>query len=454
MGVISRGFKNAFRNTIRTISLTFILGLSIAMALIMFLSLKTVQAKIDSVKSSIGNTLTISPAGVRGFEGGGELLTELNASDIANISHVTQVTKSTNDRLTQDDNTSLASSIEPGSFGGREQNRQRRSFDTGLGNLQQMPANVKMPITLTGTNNLDSLSSIGASQFNITSGEKINAESEDYIAMLGTDLALKNNISVGGIFKAYDQEIKVVGIYDAGNKFSNSGLVMPIKTVQKLSGQSDQINSMVVKIDSMDNISEVENQVKQKIGDNADIVSSQDTSSQAIKPLENIKTISLYSLIGSLVAGAMIIFLTMIMIVRERRREIGVLKAIGSSNLKIVSQFAVESLTLTLLSSVIGVFLGFVFSNPVLKLLVANSETATDNPEKVGQFERGGQVIVSRFNGGVSNIQNIIKDIHAVVGIEMVLYGLFAAIIIAILGSAIPSFLIAKIRPAEVMRSE
>ena len=36
------------------------------------------------------------------------------------------------------------------------------------------------------------------------------------------------------------------------------------------------------------------------------------------------------------VAGAIIIFLTMMMIVRERRREIGVLKAIGASNVNVV----------------------------------------------------------------------------------------------------------------------
>jgi len=36
MGVIIRGVKNAFRNTIRTVSIVFILALSIAMSLIMF----------------------------------------------------------------------------------------------------------------------------------------------------------------------------------------------------------------------------------------------------------------------------------------------------------------------------------------------------------------------------------------------------------------------------------
>jgi len=74
MSVTTRGVKNAFRNTIRSISITAILALTIALALVMLLSLKAVDARIDDVKSSVGNTLTVSPAGARGFQGGGEPL--------------------------------------------------------------------------------------------------------------------------------------------------------------------------------------------------------------------------------------------------------------------------------------------------------------------------------------------------------------------------------------------
>ena len=62
MGFITRGAKNAFRNNIRTLSIVVILALSIGLALTMLLARQAVQAKIDSVKSSIGNTITVSPA--------------------------------------------------------------------------------------------------------------------------------------------------------------------------------------------------------------------------------------------------------------------------------------------------------------------------------------------------------------------------------------------------------
>ena len=40
------------------------------------------------------------------------------------------------------------------------------------------------------------------------------------------------------------------------------------------------------------------------------------------------------------------------------------------------------------------------------------------------------------------------------VGFDIILYGLLAAVLVAMLGSALPSWLIAKVRPAEVMRTE
>lgn len=463
MGVISRGIKNAFRNSIRTVSITFILGLSIAMALIMLLSLKTVQSKISSVKGSIGNTITVSPAGVRGFEGGGELLTSQNASDISSIAHVSKVSQISSDRLQligstsnrqgSNDNsnstTSLTSPIQPGSFG----NRQRQSQS---GNITA-PANFSMPVTVTGTNDLDTLASLNLSKMDMQSGEKFDINTTDNVALLGKDLASKNNLSVGQTFTAYGQAITVKGIFDGGNTFSNGVLIMPIKTVQNLSGQSGQINSMIVQVDSLDNLSSVTDAIKSKLGsDSVDVTSSEEQANSAVAPLENIKTISLYSLIGALVAGSVIIFLTMIMIVRERRREIGVLKAIGSSNIKIMSQFVSESMVLTLLSSVLGIILGFIFSNPVLNVLVSNSESATNAAgQGVRNFGGGrGGAMMARMGEGLNNARGMLNNIHATVGWEIILYGLLVAVAIAIVGSAIPAFFIAKVRPAEVMRAE
>ncbi len=461
MGTIVRGIKNAFRNGVRTVAIIVILTASISMALVMFMALKTVNGKIESVKSSVGNTITVSPAGIRGFEGGGDLITSANATAISKIDGVQGVIESLTDRLRNENSsssdfgpntnqntnatTNLESSVEPGSFGQRQQSFENQSDSSGS-QVAQQSQGFSMPITVTGVNKLNN-DVLNVSEFNLTSGKNIDPTSSQNVAMVGKDLATKNNLIAGSTFTAYEKTITVAGIYDTGNTFTNASIILPIKTLQTLSDQSGQINSAVVEVNSIDNISSVSQSIKDKLGSSVDVVTSQDKLTQATESLQNIKTISLYSLIGALVAGAIIIFLVMIMIVRERRREIGVLKAIGASNLTITGQFVFESLTLTLISSILGIILGAILSNPILKVLVNNSQSTAEN---VGRGSGPGGMM----RMGLERVGNTFGNLHAVVGIDILLYGLLAAVIIAVIGSAISSFLIAKVRPAEVMRTE
>jgi putative ABC transport system permease protein len=463
MNVITRGIRNAFRNQIRTFSIIVILGLSIGLSLAMLVAHQAVGQKINTVKSSVGNTVSVSPAGARGFEGGGNPLTGTQLAKINTLAHVTSVNESLQDRLTTS-NTNLQSAISAGALGQRFARNNGVAFGGGNSggpgaapSAPGAPETFTPPVTVIGTTTPTDLSnSLGGGTFTLKSGTVFNSTSTDNVALVGTSLASKNNLKTGSTFTAYGATITVDGIFDAGNTFSNNQLIMPLTTVQKLSGQPDDITSATVNVDSITNVNSVTNAVKNSLGSAADVTNAAATAQQTIAPLQNIQTISLYSLIGAVVAGSVIILLTMIMIVRERRREIGVLKAIGASNVKVMVQFMTEAITLTVLGAVIGILLGVAAGNPITKLLVNNS-TSTATTAQAGDLGGGrfggggGFVRQGGFGGGV---RNSFSSIHAVVGWSIILYGLAAAIIIAVVGSAIASFFIAKVRPAEVMRAE
>jgi putative ABC transport system permease protein len=442
MSTVVRGVRNAFRNIIRTGGVTIILALSVGLALVMLLSLKTVQARITSVKQTIGNTISVSPAGARGFDGGGEPLTGADVTAVQGIAHVTAVTGTLGDRLTPATDTNLASAINPGTLGNRF-GRQSQRF-AGGDNAPGGTRTFTIPIMVSGVSQVNAAAA-NASSLKFTSGEAIAASGSDLVADVGTGLASKNNLAVGSTFTYDGANVTVKGIYDAGNTFANAGIIMPIAAVQKLSDQAGQISSATVTVDDITNVDSAVTAIKAKLGDKADVVSQKENAQNALQPLENIKTVSLYSLIGSLVAGSVIIFLTMLMIVRERRREIGVLKAIGSSNAGIMTQFVSEALTLTGLGAVLGVIGGFLLSNPVLSLLVTSNTSGGG-----GGFARAGGF--RALGGGFGG--QALRNLQATVGLDLLLYGLLAALVIAVLGSAIPAYLIAKVRPAEVMRGE
>jgi putative ABC transport system permease protein len=468
MGSIARGSKNAFRNVIRTVSITMIVGLSIGLALVMVLSLKAVQARIDNVKAEIGNTITISAAGVRGFEGGGEPLTQTSLKPITSLSHVVETTYTLADRTRTGDTISLTASIDMGTVGQRQREFTNSNADRQETQQQDRPmdegatgtttrANFTMPVTIIAANDLTNASVAGGSKFDITSGKVPSGASGANVAVVGKSLAAKNDLKVGSTFTLYGQAVEVAGIFDAGNTFANGGIVMPLKTLQTLSGRPEEISTASVKVDSITNVDSVADSITKTLGDTADVVTPTDSSSSALAPLENIKTIASYSLVGSLAAGSVIILLTMLMIVRERRREIGVLKAIGSSNRSIVTQFVTESVVLTLLGSVVGAVLGVFLSNPILNVMVTNSQTTA--AQAAGQAAGGpgaggGPGMMRAALLGGPGLRTAVQNIQANVGLDLLLYGLLAAILIAVIGSAIPAWMSARIRPAEAMRSE
>jgi putative ABC transport system permease protein len=451
MNPVSRGIRNAFRNVIRTFSIIVILGLSLGLAMSMLIAHQAVGQKIKSIESTVGNTISISPAGVRGFEGGGNPLTSADAAKVQDLAHVTSTEQSLNDRLTTS-NSNLVSSVNLGALGQRFSQNSGFSFtprtdgsgSTSSGNSSSGTLNFTPPVSVIGTNSPTNLSNTtGGGTFTLKSGSVFSSNSSANVALLGTSLATKNNLKVGSTFTAYNTTITVIGIFDSGNSFSNDLVIMPLSTVQQLSSQVGDITSITLNVDSVNNVASVTSAATKALGSVADVTNAAAQAQATVAPLQNIQSISLYSLFGAVIAGSVIILLTMVMIVRERRREIGVTKAIGATNIGIMLQFMTEAVTLTLLGAVIGIVIGFVAGNPITKLLVNNSTSSTSSRPSGGSA-RG-------FFGG---FHNSLSSIHATVGWSIIAYGLIAALVIAIVGSAIASLVISRIRPAEVMRVE
>lgn len=466
MNILTRGFRNAFRNGIRSASVIIILGLSIGLSLTMLVANKAVSNKIAAVKGSIGNTITIAPAGFTPGAAANNALTTSQLSKVKSVAHVTGLNETLSDRLpttgsalpsfgfrgngnSSGSTTSLNSPVQLNANSGIG----RRIFIDGGGSL---PTNFSLPVSFVGTTDPAQLN---GSSITIKSGKMIDPTSTANDALVSSAMASKNNLNVGSTFTAYNQTLTVAGIFNGGTQAQDGTVVLSLPLLQSLSGQSDTVTSAVATVDSLDNLSPATAAIKNLLGANADVTSAQDQANATVQPLDSVKTVSLYSLIGAVVAGAVIILLIMVMVVRERKREIGVVKAIGGSNLHIMSEFVVEALTLTIASALIGLAIGIVAGQPVTKLLVSNSTSSA-----AGTFQRGGGRFAAfggggpgggfarRFsnNGAVRGLRNI----DAQIGWGILLDGFGAAVLIAVVGSALASGMIARVRPSEVLRSE
>jgi len=171
------------------------------------------------------------------------------------------------------------------------------------------------------------------------------------------------------------------------------------------------------------------------------VVSYTADAERAAGALGDVKSIALYSLAGAAGAAVVVLLLVMVLIVRERKREIGILKAIGASNGRIMAQFTTEAVTFALLGLAVGAVVGIIAASPVTSALVSNSGVSSDTGAS------------GLFGTGSPYLSNL-TDINAQVGWTVILSGLAAAVAVAVLASAAAAWMIGRIQPAQVLRSE
>ncbi len=460
MSVLARSVGNAFRNKVRTGAVVAVLAVAIGLALSMLVANQAVAAKVAELNASVGTVLTVNPAGGQGFEGGGEPLTAAQAATAASVPNVTSVVGTQTLRLsnatgaatgqggrgqgggqggqtTSTLTTSLTSAVDAGTLGNRNQD----SGATGTTGTTQPARSV--PITATG---------IGAEvdttgkALEITEGSGLG----DYTAasasaILGTDLAEKNGLTVGSTFTINDQTHTVAGLFDSGTAFGNNALYLTLPAAQTLAGLPDELSTMIVTVDSMENVDAAKTALQAALGeDKADVTQGQRNLETAVSSLDSVKNISLIAFVAALGTAGVIILLIMVMLVRERRREIGVLKAIGAPNRTIGLQFVLEALVLVALGSAVGAAVASLASGGIASALVSTSATSTTT---AGPGQRGG-------GGAFGGANQLLTSVTASASPGVIAAGIAAVFGVAIVGSLVPALLTARIRPIEVLRGE
>jgi putative ABC transport system permease protein len=454
---LRRGIRNAFRNSMRSIGVVFILAVAIALSISMLIARDAVTSKINSVRASTGNTISVSPKGYFGFSGGGTALTTTEVNGLLDLKNVTAVQESLSEEL-ESTQTSLKSPTPTGSLG--------QQFGGAGGSSGGTTFTI--PVRIIGTNSPGNAvvgGANGGGTEKLTSGTSFSPTSTSDVALVGATMASKNDLTVGSTFTAYGKTITVVGIYNSGSTFANSDVLMPLATVQTLASASGEVTDATVVVNNVNNVSSVVKAIDAKIGSKADVTSTQSSTEAALAPLNSVKTISTYTLLGAVIGAAIILLLSMLMIVRERRREVGVLKALGAPNKSIIGQFIAESTTFTVLGAIVGFAAGVLLSSPITSALVSSTSN-TPSPggfvrgAGAGGFTGGGSGFTAsggHFGGGAfrfTGVNSTLTALHTTVGWSTLTFALLFAIVIAAVGSTVAAATIVRIRPAEVLRSE
>jgi len=178
--------------------------------------------------------------------------------------------------------------------------------------------------------------------------------------ILGKIYAEDNNLSVGDSIKVDGENFDVVGIYETGDSNMAGAVFTSISKVADINDDEDSISNIYVKVDKGADAQEVADRIDSMYGENITTISSVMEMEQMADMLSMLQASSWGISLLAIVVGALGIINTMLMSVFERTREIGVLKAVGWSNTKILTMIVGESLVITIISAVIGSVIGVV----------------------------------------------------------------------------------------------
>ena len=186
----------------------------------------------------------------------------------------------------------------------------------------------------------------------------------------------KGKSPIGEMVSIYGINFKVIGVYtDPGGEREEGNVYIPITSAQVAFNGGDRIRDMsfTVKMSSsLDEalelstnlVSGIENDIKQKYliaPDDVAAVRVNNSLEEAAKIyslIDVIKAVFWFVGIGTIIAGVVGVGNIMIIIVKERTKEIGIRKALGAEPLSIVGMILQESIFVTMFSGLFGLILG------------------------------------------------------------------------------------------------
>jgi putative ABC transport system permease protein len=221
-------------------------------------------------------------------------------------------------------------------------------------------------IQFTGINPDDQDYLIGE-DINTGDGRKLDTSDDGAtVVILGYSTASTQNLNVGDEIE-YQRTtnqttesfyFEVVGILEeTGDGTIDGAAYVPLKTMQEIEGD-ERINALKVKLVD---VTTVEN-TTQKINDQISDVRAMSLLTMVRQIESTLGTVQLavYGIGAvSVIVGGLGVMNTMIMSVMERRREIGVMKAIGATTTTILVQVLQESAILSFFGGIFGLSLGY-----------------------------------------------------------------------------------------------
>lgn len=303
----------------------------------------------------------------------------------------------------------------------------------------------------------------------IIDGKPITEQMKDQnVALIEKRLAKLNNLKVGDKVKVQSGdkkktlEIQIIGIYETNEQAMGqqappimdpaNKLYMPHSTMKKL--EVDQGMSSIQVVYFLKDPQYIDAFKKEAKKSNIDFnnykLDAHDSLyKQMIGPIENISSTSEMIIYIVSIAGSIILGLIIMLSIKGRRKEMGILLSIGEKKWKLMAQFVVEVVCVAILAFGLSITTGAKVSQYIGDHLLSN-EIATASEEK--DNSQNGTVMMAGPGGTLQNQKEdpIDKIDVSITGEDVGKMG-GIGLAIAILATLLPALSILRLNPKQIL---
>jgi len=451
LGAFTRALRNISRRKIRTFLVVVALGFSVAIMLSIPAGITANQESMQRITENFSNTITTmqneinktatlvecstTPSrGMQGFRFGGFYANETFIDEtvmdvIRSIEGVKDVIpfleKSSSENISETINTP---------FGSRTIYRPAYTI-----------IGVCLNSSLTGNYSI--------LPTNITAGENLSEGDSGYV-LLSSNLTAYFGADIGDVVTINGESFTVKGIFESTSQTRT--VYMNITDAQRVTGLTGKISRFDVYVVDVSYATQVADTIRTTYPQlyvtsyqdrlenlqNMQTMYSQ-TLNNAESSISQAQATATQLIVIAIAATSLIVFFVMLYSVRERTKEIGILKAIGFSNWNVMSQFMLEGVLIGLIGGVAGVIIGTIAA-PFLSALLL---------PQLNLFG-GTQRMQRPFQTTYPNIIGSQSSSAATLNPQFILLALGVAALLGALGSLYPSWRASRTSPMEALRYE